>query len=64
MRGKQVVREFIQDFAVTELVSTLQELLDNEDKADIMRTEYKTLAAQLHGNAATRAAQLVATYLH
>ena len=64
MRGKQVVREFIQDFAITELISTLQELLDNEDKADMIRTEYKALAAQLHGNAAIRAAQLVTDYLH
>ncbi len=65
MRGKQVVREFIQDFAVAELVNTLQELLDDDDgRAAMMRTEYEELAAPLHGNAATRAAQLVSNYLH
>ena len=64
MCGKQVVREFIQDFALTELINTLQTLLDDKNKADLIRTEYQTLAAQLHGNAAQHAAQLVTNYLH
>ena len=64
MSGKQVVREFIQDFAITELINTLQALLVDQDKADAIRTEYKTIAAQLHGNAAQHAAQLVTSYLH
>ncbi len=64
MCGRQVVREFIQDFAVTELIDTLQALLDDEDKAAAMRSAYKTLAAQLHGNAATRTAQFISNYPH
>lgn len=64
MCGKQVVREFIQDFAVTDLINILQALLNDRDQADLMRSEYKTLAAQLHGNAAQHAAQLVTNYLH
>ena len=64
MGGKQIVREFIQDFAGTDLINTLQELLNDNDKANLMRTEYQALTAQLHGKAAQHAAQLVTNYLH
>lgn len=64
MRGKQVVREFIQDFAVAELISTLQELLGQKDRADLMRAEYRELATQLHGGAAAHAVQHMINYLH
>lgn len=64
MCGKQVVCEYIQDFAVSDLRDSVGALLADEQQAAALRTEYKSLTAQLQANAAARAAQLITTYLH